>query len=59
MTIPIDIQDEDHFEELLSKTFSKSKFDYLRRELDGRRGYINVGDGCWRRNVLMTNLRFW
>ena len=22
-------------------------------------GYIDVGDGCWRRNVLVTSLRFW
>ena len=22
-------------------------------------GYIDVGDGCWRRNVLATTLRCW
>ena len=22
-------------------------------------GYIDVGDGCWRRNVLTTTLRCW
>ena len=22
-------------------------------------GYIDVGDGCWRRNVLVTTLRCW
>ena len=22
-------------------------------------GYIDVGDGCWRRNVLMTAFRCW
>ena len=22
-------------------------------------GYINVGDGCWRPNVLVTSLRCW
>ena len=23
------------------------------------RGYIDVGDGCWRPNVLVTSLRCW
>ena len=23
------------------------------------RGYMDVGDGCWRPNVLMTRLRYW
>ena len=22
-------------------------------------GYIDVGDGCWRQNVLVTSLRCW
>ena len=22
-------------------------------------GYIDVGDGCWRPNVLVTSLRYW
>ena len=22
-------------------------------------GYIDVGDGCWRRNVLVTTMRCW
>ena len=25
----------------------------------GQTDYINVGDGCWRRNVLETTLRCW
>ena len=25
----------------------------------GSSGYIDIGDGCWRRNVLMTTLRCW
>ena len=23
------------------------------------KGYIDVGDGCWRPNVLVTSLRYW
>ena len=29
------------------------------RYLDLDKGYIDVGDGCWRRNVLVTNIRCW
>ena len=25
----------------------------------GKFGYIDVGDGCWRPNVLVTSLRCW
>ena len=26
---------------------------------EGKKGYINVGDGCWKRTVLMTTFRYW
>jgi len=28
-------------------------------QTDGPKGYIDVGDGCWRRKVLVTTLRCW
>ena len=26
---------------------------------EGKKGYIDVGDGCWKRTVLMTTFRYW
>ena len=45
---------------------SKSTFELLRAALCFKlfshwflKGYIDVGDGCWRRNVLVTTVRCW
>ena len=31
--------------------------DYIIGQINKFEGYIDVGDGCWRRNVLVTTLR--
>ena len=39
--------------------FSLWKTQKHQSSTDSSTGYINIGDGCWRRNVLATTLRCW
>ena len=46
-----------------SKILNKIVYGFSTKSLAPRRwdqyGYIDVGDGCWRPNVLVTSLRCW
>ena len=43
---------------VLNKYFWFKPFPLFRRTQHSLSGYINDGDGCWRRNMLVTSLRY-
>ena len=43
----------------LNKLTISLTFTFSRNRLFWKMGYINVGHGCWRRNVLVTTFGYW